>query len=32
MRKVRMLCRDLGLINPVSKRLWKARKIWQEDQ
>ena len=31
MRKVRMLCRDLGLINPVSKRLWKARKIWADD-
>ena len=31
MRKVRMLCRDLDLINPVSKRLWKARKIWADD-
>ena len=31
MRKVRMLCRDLGLINPLSKRLWKAKKIWQDD-
>ncbi len=31
MRKVRTLCRDLGLINPVSKRLWKAKKIWADD-
>jgi hypothetical protein len=31
MRKVRMLCRDLGLINPLSKRLWKAKRIWQDD-
>ena len=31
MRKVRVLCRDLGLINPLSKRLWKANKIWQDD-
>ncbi len=31
MRKVRVLCRDLGLINPLSKRLWKAKKIWQDD-
>jgi hypothetical protein len=31
MRKVRVLCRDLGLINPVTKRLWKAKKIWQDD-
>ena len=31
MRKVRILCRDLGLINPLSKRLWKAKRIWQED-
>jgi len=31
MRKVRLLCRDLGLINPISKRLWKARKIWADD-
>jgi para-aminobenzoate N-oxygenase AurF len=31
MRKVRVLCRDLGLINPLSKRLWKARKIWADD-
>lgn len=31
MRKVRVLCRELGLINPVSKRLWVAKKIWAED-
>jgi hypothetical protein len=31
MRKVRMLCRELGLINPVTARLWKAKKIWQDD-
>ncbi|MFL6206296.1 MAG: AurF N-oxygenase family protein [Acidimicrobiales bacterium] len=31
MRKVRVLCRDLGLINPISKHLWKARKIWADD-
>ena len=31
MRKVRMLCRELGLINPLSKRLWIAKKIWQDD-
>ena len=31
MRKVRVLCRDLGLINPLSKRLWKAKRIWQDD-
>lgn len=31
MRKVRVLCRDLGLVNPVSKRLWKAKRIWAED-
>jgi hypothetical protein len=31
MRKVRVLCRELGLINPVSKRLWKAKKIWADD-
>ncbi len=31
MRKVRVLCRDLGLINPLSQRLWKAKKIWADD-
>jgi len=31
MRKVRVLCRDLGLMNPVSTRLWKAKGIWADD-
>jgi hypothetical protein len=31
MRKVRMLCRELGLVNPVSERLWKAKRIWADD-
>ena len=31
MRKVRILCRELGLINPLSLRLWKAKKIWADD-
>jgi hypothetical protein len=31
MRKVRVLCRELGLINPLSKRMWKAKKIWADD-
>ena len=31
LRKVRILCRDLGLVNPVSKRLWKAKRIWADD-
>jgi hypothetical protein len=31
MRKVRVLCRELGLINPLSKRLWIAKRIWQDD-
>jgi hypothetical protein len=31
MRKVRMLCRELGLIGPLSKRLWIAKKIWLDD-
>lgn len=31
MRKVRTLCRDLGLMNPISTRLWKAKKIWADD-
>ena len=31
MRKVRVLCRDLGLMNPLSVRLWKAKKIWADD-
>ena len=31
LRKVRNLLTELGLVNPVSKRLWKAKKIWQDD-
>jgi hypothetical protein len=31
MRKVRVLCRELGLMNPVSTRLWKAKRIWAVD-
>lgn len=31
MRKVRVLCRDLGLMNPLSERLWKAKRIWADD-
>ena len=31
MRKVRVLCRDLGLMHPVAVRLWKAKRIWAED-
>ena len=31
LRKVRVLCRELGLITPVSKRLWKSKKIWADD-
>jgi hypothetical protein len=31
MRKVRSLCRDLGLINPISRRLWQVKKIWADD-
>jgi hypothetical protein len=31
MRKVRMLCRELGLVNPLSQRLWKAKRIWADD-
>ncbi len=31
MRKVRVLCRDLGLMNPISVRLWKAKRIWDDD-
>ncbi len=28
LRKVRQLCGELGLLNPVAKRIWKARRIW----
>ncbi|MEX2294655.1 MAG: diiron oxygenase [Acidimicrobiales bacterium] len=31
LRKVRVLCRDLGLMNPLSVRLWKTKKIWADD-
>jgi hypothetical protein len=31
MRKVRTLCRDLGLMNPLSTRIWKAKRIWEDD-
>ena len=31
MRKVRVLCRDLGLMNPISTRIWKAKRIWEDD-
>jgi hypothetical protein len=31
MRKVRVLCRELGLITPLTRPLWKAKKIWAED-
>lgn len=31
MRKVRVLCRDLGLMNPLSVRIWKSKRIWADD-
>jgi hypothetical protein len=31
LRKVRVLCRELGLINPVTERIWKAKRIWADD-
>lgn len=31
MRKVRRLCRELGLVNPISRQLWKAKRIWADD-
>src|SRR3954470_14202202 len=31
LRKVRQLCRQLGLINPVSKRIWMKAGIWAQD-
>jgi hypothetical protein len=32
LRKVRMLCRELGLIRtPITRRLWKAKGIWADD-
>lgn len=30
-RKVRRLAREIGLVNPASKRLWNAFGIWDED-
>ena len=30
-RKVRRLCRDIGIVNPVSKQIWRAFKIWDND-
>ena len=29
--KTRKLFRELGLINPVSRKLWKAAGLWDED-
>ena len=32
LRKVRMLCRELGLIRtPITRRLWKSKGIWADD-
>jgi hypothetical protein len=31
LRKVRVLCRDLGLVNPLTERIWKAKRIWADD-
>jgi hypothetical protein len=31
LRKVRRLCADLGLVTPLSKRLWIAKGIWSAD-
>jgi hypothetical protein len=31
LRKVRILCRELGLINPVTERIWKSKRIWADD-
>jgi hypothetical protein len=31
LRKVRQLCRQLGLVNPVSKRIWVKAGIWAAD-
>ena len=31
MAKIRKLCRDLGLMNPLAKRIWKQKKIWADD-
>ena len=29
--KLRRLCRDLGLMNPVSRAVWKACGLWEDD-
>jgi hypothetical protein len=31
LRKVRILCRELGLMNPVTTAIWKRCNIWQDD-
>lgn len=31
LRKVRVLCRELGLVNPVSERIWRSKRIWADD-
>lgn len=31
LRKVRRLCRELGLMNPVATTLWRAFQIWDDD-
>jgi hypothetical protein len=31
LRKVRKLCVEVGLVNPLSRRLWRAFGIWDED-
>jgi P-aminobenzoate N-oxygenase AurF len=32
LRKVRRLSREIGIINPVSKRLWQTLGIWDDDE
>jgi hypothetical protein len=31
LRKVRNLCTELGLVSPLTKRIWKAKRIWADD-
>jgi hypothetical protein len=31
-RKVRELCREIGLVNPVSRRVWSVLGIWDDDR
>lgn len=31
LRKVRRLCVELGLVDPVARRIWRARNIWADD-